>query len=564
MNRTSVSPLESSTVRIPGAALARCLLAALIATAALAPAAATAQDAEARTIPNSKCLNCHDDDELTTDDGKSMAIHEAEFAGSKHRRVDCVECHKDALEIRHPRNDLGPVPVMVCEDCHADEIAPLRTSAHAKKATPDADAASCGKCHGNVHTLPRRPGLEAPLSSTNQMETCGQCHGDMMEGYLHSSHAKARLVKGLTSAPGCTDCHGGHDILPKSNPESRTSHAKSPEMCGDCHGIILDQWEDDSAHGTLWKEGKDGPVCTTCHQAHDIQDPTSQAMRQEFPNECGTCHEDVLKTYRHSFHGKMTELGYQASRDVLGLPYAARQPAGVRSALEHPPGQSCGDLRHLPRERDGGLPDLRPAQRSGEPGRQHLRVLDLHVHDRAADRRVRLLRPAHAALVAAHAGRQAARRVQDTARRPGPVRAALHEHADRPSHDHRGELPAAGGHRPAAEVPGGARGRYRWRTCWAGPRPRPGCIAWRPSSPSATSACTSSACCTTCSSRRRRAISGAGAPWCRSRATSPTCGRTSSTSCTSGRGRSSTAGPTGRSSTTWRCSGAWRSSASPA
>ena len=337
MNRTSVSPLESSTVRIPGAALARCLLAALIATAALAPAAATAQDAEARTIPNSKCLNCHDDDELTTDDGKSMAIHEAEFAGSKHRRVDCVECHKDALEIRHPRNDLGPVPVMVCEDCHADEIAPLKTSAHAKKATPDADAASCGKCHGNVHTLPRRPGLEAPLSSTNQMETCGQCHGDMMEGYLHSSHAKARLVKGLTSAPGCTDCHGGHDILPKSNPESRTSHAKSPEMCGDCHGIILDQWEDDSAHGTLWQEGKDGPVCTTCHQAHDIQDPTSQAMRQEFPSECGTCHEDVLKTYRHSFHGKMTELGYQASAmcSDCHTPHANLPASDPRSSI-HP------------------------------------------------------------------------------------------------------------------------------------------------------------------------------------------------------------------------------------
>ncbi len=64
------------------------------------------------------------------------------------------------------------------------------------------------KCHGNVHTLPRRPGLEAPLSPVNQMQTCGQCHGDMMEGYLHSSHAKARLVKGLNSSPSCTDCHG--------------------------------------------------------------------------------------------------------------------------------------------------------------------------------------------------------------------------------------------------------------------------------------------------------------------------------------------------------------------
>ena len=287
-------------------------LAACFLALSLSSGLASAQE-EPPAIPNERCLGCHDDDELKTDDGRSMAVHEAEFAASKHRRLDCTTCHADALTIRHPRNDLGPVPVANCEECHAEELAPLRASVHQKKAEPTADAASCAKCHGDLHKLPRRPGLEAPLSPVNQMQTCGQCHGDMMEGYLHSSHAKARLVKGLNSSPACTDCHGTHDILPKSDPASRTSAAKSPETCGSCHEFILAAWNE-STHGQMWKEGKDGgPLCIDCHEAHDVQDPTSIEMRQKFPHECGNCHEKYNATFHASFHGKATDIGRQAA-----------------------------------------------------------------------------------------------------------------------------------------------------------------------------------------------------------------------------------------------------------
>jgi len=296
-------PAGRRTATVTWLSLAACFLAL-----SLSSGFAAAQE-EPRAIPNERCLGCHDDDELKTEDGRSMAIHEAEFAASKHRRLDCTTCHADALTIRHPRNDLGPVPVANCEECHAEELAPLRESVHRKKADPAADAASCAKCHGDLHKLPRRPGLEAPLSPINQMQTCGQCHGDMMEGYLHSSHAKARLVKGLNSSPACTNCHGTHDILPKSDPASRTSAAKSPETCGSCHEFILAAWTE-SMHGQLWKEGKEGgPLCVTCHDAHDVVDPTSQQMREEFPHECGNCHERENATFHSSFHGKATDIG---------------------------------------------------------------------------------------------------------------------------------------------------------------------------------------------------------------------------------------------------------------
>jgi cytochrome b subunit of formate dehydrogenase len=320
------------------------MLATFVVLSLAQPSAVSAQE-PAREVPNSRCLGCHDDDTLTSDDGRSMAVHESEFSVSKHRRLDCTRCHADALTTRHPRNDLGPVPVSVCEECHEEEIALLRTGVHAVKAHMDQDAADCGKCHGNVHTLPRRPGLEAPLSPINQMQTCGQCHQDMMEGYLHSSHAKARLVKGLNSAPACTDCHGGHDIKCKDNPESKTCRAKSPETCGSCHEFILTKWQN-SKHGQLWQEGKEGgPLCVDCHDAHDVVDPTTIESRQRFPHECGGCHEKYNKTWHESFHGKATDIGRRSAAmcSDCHTPHANLPASDPRSTI-HPDnlGEMCG------------------------------------------------------------------------------------------------------------------------------------------------------------------------------------------------------------------------------
>lgn len=166
MNSDSILGLRTAGARIR--LVASCLAALLLAAAWSAPVLAQEAGQAPRAIPNERCLGCHDDDELKADDGRSMAVHEAEFAASKHRRLDCTTCHSDALTVRHPREDLGPVPLANCQDCHADEITALESSVHFVRAEMGKDASGCGKCHGNVHTLPRRPGLEAPLSPVNR------------------------------------------------------------------------------------------------------------------------------------------------------------------------------------------------------------------------------------------------------------------------------------------------------------------------------------------------------------------------------------------------------------
>ena len=54
-------------------------------------------------------------------------------------------------------------------------------------------------------------------------------------------------------------------------------------------------------------------MCATCHQAHSIQDPTTIASREEMPHECGNCHDDLVKSFHDSFHGKSTDVGRKAA-----------------------------------------------------------------------------------------------------------------------------------------------------------------------------------------------------------------------------------------------------------
>jgi cytochrome b subunit of formate dehydrogenase len=147
----------------------------------------------------------------------------------------------------------------------------------------------------------------------NQIQTCGQCHQSMMDGYLTSEHARALLVAGLIHAPACTDCHGGHQIRSHEEPSSATSHQNSPDTCGGCHGLIMAQWTEQSAHGMAWQNDGEGPVCSTCHQAHAVEEPARGEKRLAFPAECGNCHGELYSSFRVGFHGQATALGHQSA-----------------------------------------------------------------------------------------------------------------------------------------------------------------------------------------------------------------------------------------------------------
>ncbi|MBI3988268.1 MAG: cytochrome c3 family protein, partial [candidate division NC10 bacterium] len=67
----------------------------------------------------------------------------------------------------------------------------------------------------------------------------------------------------------------------------------------------------EGVHGKAVKAGsRSAPVCIDCHTAHEIARVETVAWRLEIVRECGTCHKESLRTYRDTFHGQVTALGF--------------------------------------------------------------------------------------------------------------------------------------------------------------------------------------------------------------------------------------------------------------
>jgi hypothetical protein len=315
-----VEPAKANDMRRPWPQLLR---SALACTALVLAAAAPSAQAAPPADPNETCLACHQDKDAKGSSGKSIAVDPARFAKSVHGEVKlaCTSCHADVSEkkIPHPEK-LKPVD---CATCHDKAVSDYRKTVHgmARKGGSEA-AATCVDCHGK-HDILRSKEEASRTSKANLEATCGTCHGKEsiagkekmpggnVAGKFHDSiHGRALAGAARASAPTCTNCHGAHDIRSRDDPASSSSRAKVPDTCGTCHTKERQQYVN-GKHGKLRQEGNlASPGCTDCHSAHAIQAPTQPAFKAAVIKECGTCHADYLATYRDTFHGQVTALGY--------------------------------------------------------------------------------------------------------------------------------------------------------------------------------------------------------------------------------------------------------------
>ena len=182
-----------------------------------------------------------------------------------------------------------------CLGCHEDYS---KGSVH--------EPLGCTGCHANIKDVPH----ENAVTRFDVPQMCATCHAK--KEYFNDVHGIGTLRKGLNVSAICSDCHGNHAILPKANPKSTISHDNVPETCGKCHEGILKQWRE-SAHGQLWQKHRSGPVCISCHEAHGIRRTETASFRLGVVTECSNCHAQEAPTYRDSFHGQATELGFVAA-----------------------------------------------------------------------------------------------------------------------------------------------------------------------------------------------------------------------------------------------------------
>ncbi len=244
----------------------------------------------ALALPKSACEVCH----------PGVAV-----SSPPHRDLDCTFCHSNIKGVPHQPDPLRELSGSgICSQCHPAQAKAFQESVHAPL--------ECRACHGEAHRILRAQEETSPVSPPKQIETCGGCHAsppELLEGYRKSVHGKGLLLRGLVFAPSCSHCHGSHGILPAANPQSSISHGEEPETCGTCHKYLLNTWIK-SSHGQAWKQGRAGPVCTTCHASHKVLEPRAATAWLKFPDTCGNCHQARHETYRDTFHGQATDIGF--------------------------------------------------------------------------------------------------------------------------------------------------------------------------------------------------------------------------------------------------------------
>lgn len=270
---------------------------------------------------NDDCLTCHADPTATRADGRSVSVDKSAFDGSVHGILGCTDCHQDLATAELPHGE--SLARVDCATCHADAVTAYGKGIHAKaRESGQTLAATCVDCHGTHDILPSK-NSKSRTYPIRLPETCGRCHGDakiireagiqigdVYSQYHDSIHGRALDRSGLLVSAKCTDCHGHHEVRRKDDPESGVARAQIPSTCGKCHEGIRDLYRE-GIHGTRLAAGdRRVPVCSDCHTAHAIRRTDLPEWKLDVLAECGTCHPQSMKTYRDTFHGQVTDLGF--------------------------------------------------------------------------------------------------------------------------------------------------------------------------------------------------------------------------------------------------------------
>ena len=300
--------------------------------------------AAADAVKNSSCLECHGDKDMAPSRTNAngvvtlLLVKEANLKASVHGTNACVSCHADATS-KHP-DDNVKLKQATCGNCHpplpGHEQAEkdYTTSVHGSSHTQGAPgAATCADCHGSHDIIPvSNP--QSRVFKLNQPATCGQCHTNSTltkqyritnpnaaQHYLDSMHGKALLQQGLVVAPSCADCHGSHAIKTATVPGSPINRQNVAKTCGKCH-LGIEETYNKSIHGTLLALGDPrAPVCTTCHTAHEIENPAGGHFKAGSDLRCGECHKDRLEYYHETYHGKAMALGKSSGSTEVAACY---------------------------------------------------------------------------------------------------------------------------------------------------------------------------------------------------------------------------------------------------
>ncbi len=274
------------------------------------------------TASTATCLSCHAEREFMADRAGATSV-EAVLAYTKsiHGEVtECSDCHAShrVFETTNPASPVSREGVAAtCAQCHEDVSGVYLRSEHGKALAADFETApACTDCHGE-HDITRITDSESPVSREHEVAVCESCHLNSPEVVGRMTHTAGfvasydRSVHGVAAAAGntdaavCSDCHGAHQAMKASSPESSTNRFNIAATCAKCHDEVSQVFVE-STHGEALVQGvADAPTCTTCHSEHAIVEHT----RPESPvaalnvsaQVCSPCHDSYKLSAKYGF-----------------------------------------------------------------------------------------------------------------------------------------------------------------------------------------------------------------------------------------------------------------------
>ena len=269
--------------------------------------------------------------------GKCHGTQTKDYALSAHFEVkgdgiskspECLSCHSQAITKKSFPKD--PLKMKLAQDklcltCHLDDpqvrsrfsfnkgfIKAYESSVHGKALqNGNGRAAGCVDCHGS-HLVQSSSDPNSSVAKMNIPQTCGKCHVEIVKKYNESVHGIA-VAKGSKEAPVCTDCHGEHNILKHTDPNSPVAFQNvSEKVCSPCHssvaltekyGLSANRFQTfkDTYHGLALRGGSVAVAnCGSCHGIHDIKsskDPSSSINKANLAKTCGKCHPGANQNF---------------------------------------------------------------------------------------------------------------------------------------------------------------------------------------------------------------------------------------------------------------------------
>ena len=155
--------------------------------------------------------------------------------------------------------------------------------------------ATCTNCHTAHRELPKSD-PESTVNPKNLPNTCGGCHHGIEEQFVNSVHS-ATQTKSDKPLPVCSDCHTAHSIRRADQDQFKL---EIMNKCGRCHQEIAKTYFD-TYHGKVSRLGYTKTAkCYDCHGAHDIlrvTDPNSHLSRANVVQTCAKCHSGATRRF---------------------------------------------------------------------------------------------------------------------------------------------------------------------------------------------------------------------------------------------------------------------------